>query len=355
MPENPNSQCLEKEYFYNVQFFRFIFAILIVTYHLFTQYYHGHSLSGLFIGVEFFFLLSGFLLAKNLKNKEKSEIPIKIIIFSKIKKLYPLYLIAFFAIMFIIYRYYIISSTIELFMLQGFGNFYMLNSPDWYVSSYLIATTIFLALYKNIKSKKVFMSITLISSLIILSYFIFILKGLAYWHGRALWIFNLGTLRGFAEITLGYWLFELQDSLKGEIKSAYLTSILFSIAEMIVIYYIFKIMFFQTQPNPYVILQIPLFMLLIFLLTTRKGLISNLLNTNFSNYLGQLSYPIYITHYAFILYLYNHLLKEMVLTKISFVYGGVVLYAIIVNFLVYIVKYLKARKKNSINLLPSNE
>lgn len=352
LPEENNSQCTEKDFFYNIQFFRFIFAILIVTLHLFTQYYHGHSFWGLFIGVEFFFLLNGFFLAENLQNKKKNEISIKKFIWGKMRKLYPLYLISFFAIMFIIYRYYIISSTVELFMLQGFGHFSLLNSPDWYISSYLISTAIFLGLYKNIKSQNVFLIVTLIPSLIILSYFVFWLKGLEYWHARALWIFNLGTLRGFAEITLGYWLFQIQNAIKGKLPSCNLSLISFSIAEIAVIYYSFKIMFLRIQPNPYVIFQIPLFLLLIFFLTTKKGIISKLLNIKFFNYLGQLSYPIYITHYAFILYLYHHLLNSMVLTKIVFVYGGVLLYAILVNLLISLIKFLINYKKKKCNILP---
>lgn len=332
-----DSQTTNKEYFYNMQFFKFIFAIFIVTLHIFCVFFPGHKLFGLYICVEFFFMLNGFLLARSIRNKSKNEISIKNIIINKVKKFYPIYFISFVLIFFAYPYSFDFSRLIELLMLQSFVALSIINIPSWYISSYLIATAGFLILYKFIKTEKVFRIVTLSISFLVLSYYIFYLKTLSTWHQNIFYyIFNLGTLRGFAEISLGYLLFQYQDKIKEVLNRFRINSTLVSLIEISVIYFIFKFMFNPDLPNYYLILQVILFMALITLLYLKKGFISNILNLKCFNYLGIISYPIYLGHFIFITYLERHLLDSMILTKIVIMYGGTLIYAILIDFLLNI-------------------
>lgn len=328
-----NSKIIDKEHLYNLDCFKFIFSLCILTLHVFTTYFNILNLLGLYICVDFFFIVNGFLLARSIKNKQKNELSIKFFIVRKIKTYYPIYFISFVLTFFACQHTFDISKIIELFMLQGLFITSLINPPAWYISSYLISAAGFLYLYTNIKNENIFRIVSLLLSFIILSYFIFRLKTLLPWHKNIFHIFNLGTLKSFAEITLGYWLFQYKDKIKNFFNFININSIVISLVEISVIYYIFKLMLTPNLQNYYLILQIALFMALIILLYLKKGFVSNILNIKYFNDSNRLSYPIFIGHFIFITYMAAHMQSFKILTKIIFVYGGTILYAIVINFL----------------------
>lgn len=87
---------------HSIDFFRFIFAMLIVFYH-----YLFHILgrkTGWYIGVEFYFILSGFFLMKSYEENKKfclGEYKATNYLVDKIKKLYPHYLFSFLVMFFV--------------------------------------------------------------------------------------------------------------------------------------------------------------------------------------------------------------------------------------------------------------
>lgn len=329
-----NLQITNKEYFYNIQFFKFVFALCIVTLHVFTVYFHVEKFLGLYICVEFFFILNGFFLAKYLQSRSKTELSIKDFLINKIKKFYPIYLVSFVLVFFACPYVFGFSRIIELFMLQGFLRSGLMNIPSWYISSYLLASAWFLFFYKKIKSETVFRIFLLLLSFIILSYFIFGLKTLSTWHQNIFHVLNLGTLRGFAEISLGYLLFQYQDKIRAALNSFRINSTIVSVIEISIIFLIFKLMLTVNLQNYYLILQLFLFMALITLLNLNRGFVSNILNVRQFNYLGVISYPIYLGHFIFITYLFLHMQSATTLIKIIFVYVGTLIYAVFIDFLV---------------------
>lgn len=320
-------QTNEKEYFYNLDLFKFVFSILIVTLHLFTVYYTGKSLEGLYICVEFFFLLNGFFLARSIKNLAPKDISIRENLSKRVKKIYPLYLLAFiltfFAGLYIFYP----SQIPEIFMLQTAPP--LINVSAWYITSYLIGTTCFLGLYKLLDSKKKLFNISFPLSIFTICYFILAFKTLDIWPKNIFGIFNTGLLRGFAEISLGFWLFEFVDKYKDIFNKFLSYYAITPIFEATIIVLTFKFMFNSRLPLPFLFLQVLLFMGLITLFYLKKGFFSQRLNNKNFKILGELSLPIYLGHYAFITYLNFHLLHSTALTKIVFVYTGTFSFALI--------------------------
>ena len=82
---------------YTVEFYRFITIIFIAVFHFGIQYTGKfHWPKGGYLGVEFFFILSGFFLMREAnKDKIKGESDSKLSVnylLSKLKRLYPDYL-----------------------------------------------------------------------------------------------------------------------------------------------------------------------------------------------------------------------------------------------------------------------
>ena len=193
-----------------ISLWKFLFAIVIAFFHC-SQFYQDLKnpfFYGGYIAVEFFFIVSGFYLAKKL-IKEKYDTKnivgetIKYI-FKKILKLFPYILIAYISSI-IIRLYYnpnlktneLINSIWNLFLLREFG----LRSTNilpqlWYLTSMFISIFILYPIVKKYKEK----FIAFISPLIVL----FGLGYLSYnWtslnHAYQIWngFIYTGMLRGF--------------------------------------------------------------------------------------------------------------------------------------------------------------
>lgn len=123
----------------NIEYLRMVFTFIVCIHHLEVVSFLKHG----YLAVEFFFVLSGFLLYQSLENRRMSPTEY---LTSRLKKFYPEY---FFAM--IVYIFYLVitagccdyqllkniflSSISEVFLLQnmgiwGGGN----NYPLWYLS-----------------------------------------------------------------------------------------------------------------------------------------------------------------------------------------------------------------------------
>lgn len=128
---------------YTVEFYRFITIIFIAVFHFGIQYTGKfHWPKGGYLGVEFFFILSGFFLMREAnKDKIKGESDSKLSVnylLSKLKRLYPDYLlIIFIFLLFNIFKDKLFSAKYvfewlykeiwELLFLHDFG------IPDIYI------------------------------------------------------------------------------------------------------------------------------------------------------------------------------------------------------------------------------
>lgn len=226
----------------SIEFWRFLFCVAIFVMH-FNEHYqitkHGQIVSTLLpgagLGVDFFFILSGYLMLQTYEKKRLT--PYKFII-HKIRSIYPYY-ISSFLILYIwtwassVFSQNIISPIdgVKQFMLGLFdykwemmmlhmseiGQKMYLNFPTWYISTMLICTFIAYAFID--RDKRFFL--TVISPIVI-----FVGGGyLANKNGTNLiWydyngLLNIGWIRGMVDICLGTISYEIVKCIKQLRKS----------------------------------------------------------------------------------------------------------------------------------------
>lgn len=133
---------------------RIYFAYIIAIFHLLNSYGYGTSL---YLATDFFFIVSGFLLAKE-AEENKYESSIKMLI-SKVKKYYPHYILSM-AISYMVFRILNcgpqlsikeIIPEIGLIQMIGLNIKKMVNVPTWYLSVLLICSYIIYFLITNYK------------------------------------------------------------------------------------------------------------------------------------------------------------------------------------------------------------
>lgn len=209
-----------------VELLRFIFALMILFFHIqkrfidgkpyiagtgLTFFYHGN------IGVEFFFLVSGWLMAAGCFAKREN--PPELIgsetagmMWKKIKNIFPYHLFAIVLTIavnaYFLYdtakdrAYYVIDSWASVFFLQVFGfQSTWVNKLTWYIDVWLMVTFvfyIFLRKYYDVFVKIVCPALAL-CVLGYLDYTYGCLSGIDTWTGG----FYKCFLRGLAEMALG--------------------------------------------------------------------------------------------------------------------------------------------------------
>lgn len=164
------------EKFNGIYLYRVLFTLMIMVYHFDTHFFIRANfvkggVFGWYIAVEFFFVVSGFLLAKKVLGDGKEPTSFKEYLGSRLTAIYPAYLIAFvftFLIKALLTDWIqgpldglvkILSSLPEAFMLQGFafGNTPLINLTAWYISVLMISSLVLFALLKW--AKKIFLMV----------------------------------------------------------------------------------------------------------------------------------------------------------------------------------------------------
>lgn len=224
-----------------IEFFRFIFCIIIILFHCNRILGDGGSKEswrlGLFprgyIGVEFFYFVSGYLLANSLfLSREKNESrPFDreywSFLWGKVLSILPYHLLAF-AALFVqdwFFKKYTIGKAVKvflseipgLFLLQKAGfNFYNLNSVEWYISAMLVAmAVIYVFCHKDFRN---YSGVVAPLSAVLIIGWIFFNCGAMSGASRKMPL-SLGYVclfRAFAEINLGIFAFRIAKVLERE-------------------------------------------------------------------------------------------------------------------------------------------
>ncbi len=331
---------------------RGILAIIIALFHFeltFPLIKRGMFRTG-YLGVEFFFILSGFLLTKGFYEKNKCDVIENIK--SKLKKMYPAYiaalllLISVFVVKWYDFNYFkwlgsdtnAASFITEVLMLQGFGvsNYKGINGPSWYVSSLLINTIIILLLLK--KYKKTYSSILsiILSVIIYLLFFIF-----DYSMGPEYFIFSLlpsGIIRGFAGMSLGSFTYEL--TLKSEKKVNKMSDVLYNVVEIITFLVFMKLLLFRDPSRLNFLFFIPSVILIVFMFL-REGIIDKIFSFKVFAFLGTISYEFYIFQSPISNFI-NCWFKDLRQPYVTLLYFVINLVVAIVFY--YLVNYLTTMK-----------
>ena len=211
-----------------IDFFRFIFAILVVFYHFNSNFKFEFFVNG-YIGVEFFFVVSGYLMARHVSLRYVDTRDLNIIadetwsyLLNKTKSFYSYYISVI--LLQVIVRNIIVNHsgiaklgysflqsiptfTLTFMGLNGSAGFYVGNT--WYLSAMLIA--IFLLYPLLLRNYKFSVEIVFpFFSLFILGYLLATNNSIDNWQGWS-GLLLFGVLRAVAEMALGGSLFQLSQ------------------------------------------------------------------------------------------------------------------------------------------------
>ena len=199
-----------------ISFWRVVFTYTIIFVHFFNQYKH---FTGWYIGVEFFFMVSGWLLAADTEKRNRNAFDYTL---SRIKRLYPEYFWSFIVsatFLAVYYKLYTGASFLQWLFNVGIREMLMIhywpwgdasvlaNVATWYLSVLVLAGLILYSLAK--RSPALLKEIIIpISVVVFFSYSYRNFHSLAkddiagvFWHVRF--------FRGFSEMGLGILLYEL--------------------------------------------------------------------------------------------------------------------------------------------------
>lgn len=337
---------------YAIEFFRFLFITIIAIHHLQPRFNIQYIASG-YLGVEFFFILSGFFLANKFERKRmKSGIEYTK---SRLKKLYPSYLLALSVIFILTVTSAIIEKNIsitesifrlfsEIFLMQNTGIFLSgLNAPLWYFSVLIIAGYFIYEFLIRDKEKfiKILAPITILLVYTVLSNY----GTVENWQKN--FCFYMPLLRGTADMLIGVLLFYLYIKYKNRIKETINKyKIICSLGEIVTYLLIVYLIIFKTS---YEIYSILLFSILILLANTENSVTYKFFNKKMFEKLGNLSYPIYLNHAAIIMLMnvvFNHIIKlDNKLIIVIIFLMALIIYSIVTK---YIINRIQNRKINII-------
>ncbi len=330
-----------------IGFWKFMFSLMIVVYHfnISTKTENVIFKYG-YIGVEFFFIVSGYLLAKNALNKEriKSSIGEETFdfIWKKIKNFFPYMIISFIITIFVnIYnngmykRYELINSIWNLFFLQTSGIKYTsILGQTWYISAMLISMLIIYPLIRKYKKNFVYV----IAPIIV----IFIGGWLSHTYGTLNGWEYTGfvykcLLRAFFELSLGVILYEIVEKIK-KIHYTKLTKIIFTLIEIVGFFSIFLITNIKDAGINYDFIMLLILSISTVMAFSEKTLFINYTNTKFFKYIEKLSFPIYLNHIWIISIVNKKLTYFTYIQKLSIIIILTILFSI---FIMYIVEKFK--------------
>jgi len=346
-----------------IDILKFIFALGIFIMHFSISYYKGLLTKG-YIGVEFFYVVTGYLMSCNASKKILSEdllIPDTTwkFIISKIKSFYPYFLVAIF-IRFIavdiIFKYkgflptsYELIKSIPTFTLS----FFLLNWDDvsmyctgaWYLSAMIVAMFVLYPLLLknfNLMTKIIFPILSLSLLGFIWKYYDQRLNI----HSEYFFFCYSGLVRAIAEISLGASLYALVDFLNNynlsKSKIILLTVIKY-ICFVILALYVF---FGSKQKLDLHILLIAC--IGISLSFSNKSI--SIKGNNFTNFLGKFSLCIYIFHGCIRSFSKNIIKKDLItsLPRFGILILGVLICCFILmkftDFLIYFINKIKTKK-----------
>ncbi len=351
MEENLSKPTLKKEYFYNIDFFRFFFIMAIALSHTkgllkaydIPLFNHITAIRYSHCSVELFFIIGGFFLfyTMNLKYDFYQFVKHKLI------RLMPV-------LLFGLLLFYVLSwfTPLEvsrydniwaLFLLQNIGitRHYASVGASWFVSCLFWVSSLFFYAYKNLKKElfNIILSLSVIFCAAFLAHNRFI--GTVNNYDK---ILNAGMLRAIMSMGLGYFIWNIYCDKLIKIKN--MTIKLFSkliitaLEGYLTVFILQNVLFKSTRYDNYLLLLL-LFSILLVLLLLKQGYISEFLNNRFSQFLGKFAYSIMLTHETLrdvILKVFNpaheHFIVNHPVLYLVMVFGSYIIVGILTYYLV---------------------
>ena len=151
---------------YYIDFLKFIFSLIIMFYHswIFTGVFGNGLMNYGFYGVDFYFIVTGYLMMNSISKDKKNKVSTFEFIVRKIKRLVPSIIITFIIGYCLVYgkncvdiRNLLTNNIIaEFLQLSILGYPYAINSALWYVSSMIIVLFILYPLVIKYKDKYIY-------------------------------------------------------------------------------------------------------------------------------------------------------------------------------------------------------
>lgn len=279
---------------------RGLFALFVVLFHLNTNNAPASLINNFFVResyifVDFFFVLSGYVISLTYNDKINSVISLKQFLIKRCIRLYPMLLFST-----CMYWYFVhpfldkqnINLVLDTLLLTNstpiLGTEIGMNYPSWSISSEMISYLIFgicsvIAIRKN---KTILISIIIICCIAFLAY-----------EKNYFSTGTFGFIRGLACFNLGFLIYGLT---KNNIQIPNYLEWLISLTVLGIMYLLYTT---TINSNTILILQLLVpfvFSCTIFVLIKTNGIISNLLTSAPLQFLGKISYSVYLNQ-AFVI------------------------------------------------------
>lgn len=343
----------------NVEFWRFIFTVIVCLLHFCGTYYSGLPyFSGGFISVEFFYILSGFLLmASQTKSELKPDGKISAAkyTFGKLKSIYPHYIFSFV----VIFVYVMIDSKMsllstskillnslwEISMLQMSGiRCSIYNQPTWYLSGLIMMG--YLIYYLLNHHRRIFLEVIApISILFIYAFFSIKISHVNAWIDESMYM-KVGIFRAFAGMSLGCICYVAYSKLNDYPLSKKMSNLLDVIGVACLTFVAVRTNMANSPEDSFAFIFLLAIGVTIAFLD--KGFIKSLLNNKLSGYLGKITYPMYLNH-IFIMSVFIKVLPNRGLKVIPVYMAVVAIYSVITSIIVRLIGSLFSRAFKALN------
>ncbi|NMA37452.1 MAG: acyltransferase [Papillibacter sp.] len=305
----------------SVEFWRFIFTVLVCLYHLELYFTRGKLFPSGTSAVEFFFILAGFLTAMSadhrlrgyegeVSTKEAAAAAVSFVS-KKLKAIYPLLIVALiinyaipspFAFSFggkVSQLGPIMNSEWDLLLLVGtpfgFNNGMAPIVPLWFLTVLLIVGYLYTFALHRKYELTVFLSPVM--GILFMSYF-GLKSNLILDFNVQMGFVTAGMIRGIGEMSLGVALYSLYNRLSQK-RLGLVWTIILTLLQLYAIY-----RFFTLTINQQVSLdnfrRIVYIMIIILLSFLNKDVLSRLFNNPVSRWLGSISLAMYLCHYPLV-------------------------------------------------------
>ena len=296
-----------EKYLYQIDFLKFIFACMIMFYHL-VQFLSGYfpdiseyskltqrtaTIGGAIVIA--FFVLSGYFLCR--KAFSQPYDPIRFAV-DRVKKLWPLLAVSFIPFL-LLGTFYVYDFLNILFISDGMGivNGASHNAATWFICVLFWLSLLFYYLLHNCKEEIVF-----ICSMLAIFGFMWLAKAPSgFYSAVAFPTFQLtsGMLRGIIGISLGILVYFFLSEYNEQKETSLRNNIYFTALELMFLYLTGHYMCDKKPISQDVFYQIILCGLIVCFILN-QGYVSSFLNKKFCKILGEWSYGIYVMHFPVI-------------------------------------------------------
>lgn len=339
---------------YSVEFVRFIFAVVIVYFHIlhsnirvaamdlpiYGRFYENSAYAG--AAVECFFIISGYFLYKSFQRRP--NISVLEFAYNKFARLWPV-IAVYLLICLIFFDYNGYDCLYHLFFLQSAGFKTHVTGIPWYISPLFIVMIFMFAFYKNTKDKKKY---NLFLALLVYFSYVMVINDNPHIFGRdnIYGIFSAAVLRAIAGMGLGYLIAVAQKQIAGldfvkNLKGRRVENVLIFIAvsaiEVTSFYYLMRYFFDSKNSIDQQFYVVIIFTVFFSCLLTGKGIFTLLFNNKCFGFLGKYSYSIYImqqiafnilkqTFWQNTDYVSSHFVRTIAISTVFAVAFGIVAY-----------------------------